>query len=119
VKALPSYCKFVVVTMLLFVCKPKGVLVGGSEPGKRIMDDGSGVIELHISKEFQDPEMKKGFYEFTSKSNPVFPNAFFTSLSVSIIHIVVDSGVEIDISISISISISHGNSNSIDINLSC
>ena len=42
----------------------KGVLVGGSEPGQRVMDDGSGVIDLHIPKDFQDPQMKTGLILF-------------------------------------------------------
>lgn len=40
----------------------QGVLVAGSDPERKLLDDGSGVIELHYSKEFQEQQWKTGMY---------------------------------------------------------
>ncbi|XP_010242938.1 PREDICTED: uncharacterized protein LOC104587154 [Nelumbo nucifera] len=40
----------------------QGVLVSGSEEGRFVLDDGSGIIELSLSNDFRPPEWKTGMY---------------------------------------------------------
>lgn len=45
---------------MVFDSAVQGVMVSGSEEGQFVVDDGSGIVELSLSNEFQQHEWKSG-----------------------------------------------------------